>query len=86
MNSCVIDQGHFDYPEDATTDLPVTASCHPVPGPESLDRGGGGEGVLYYKIQVTLRHNVTIDSRCTVEARKLEHGCPHTLKVKYKGS
>ena len=21
-----------------------------------------------------------------VEARKLEHGCPHTLKVKYKGS
>ena len=22
----------------------------------------------------------------TVEARKLEHSCPHTLKVKYKGS
>ena len=22
----------------------------------------------------------------TVEARKLEHNCPHTLKVKYKGS
>ena len=22
----------------------------------------------------------------TVEARKLEHSCPHALKVKYKGS